>query len=194
MDLSNWDLDYMIPRGTSHTSVPNSTYEVPKGTTKIRFEPSLPRMSEWKNIKLHPGFQHETPASVTSILSLDHQCQIHSIPTKLLMWRSQLREQICQISKSDRQESLVVLNETNIDLWKVLLSCIGGAVTKYLVLMQGTWVQLQSVKFNIFSWWHPWEPRFKSGSHNSFWDLVVPDRISWMMLEIYKLNLGTSFG
>ncbi len=44
MDLSNWDLDYMIPKGTSQTSVPNSTYEVPKGTMKTRFEPSLPRM------------------------------------------------------------------------------------------------------------------------------------------------------
>jgi hypothetical protein len=31
-----------------------------------------------------------------------------------------------------------------------------------------------------FSWWHPWEPMFKSGFHNSFWDYVVPDRISWM--------------
>jgi hypothetical protein len=30
MDLSNSDLDYMIPKGTSHTSVPNSTYEVQK--------------------------------------------------------------------------------------------------------------------------------------------------------------------
>jgi hypothetical protein len=30
MDLSNWDLDYMIPKGTSHTSAPDSTYEVQK--------------------------------------------------------------------------------------------------------------------------------------------------------------------
>jgi hypothetical protein len=28
MDLSNLDLDYMIPKGTSHTSAPDSTYEV----------------------------------------------------------------------------------------------------------------------------------------------------------------------
>jgi hypothetical protein len=28
----------MIPKGTSHTSPPNSTYEVPKGTMKTRFE------------------------------------------------------------------------------------------------------------------------------------------------------------
>ena len=53
MDLSNLDLDYMIPKGTSHTSVPNSIYEIPKGTMKTRFEPSLPRMSAWKNTKIH---------------------------------------------------------------------------------------------------------------------------------------------
>jgi hypothetical protein len=28
----------MIPKETGHTSVPNSTYEVPKGTMKTRFE------------------------------------------------------------------------------------------------------------------------------------------------------------
>jgi hypothetical protein len=36
MDLSNEYLDYMIPKGTSHTSLPNSTYEVPKGTMKLQ--------------------------------------------------------------------------------------------------------------------------------------------------------------
>jgi hypothetical protein len=30
MDLSNLDLDFMIPKGTSHTSAPDSTYEVQK--------------------------------------------------------------------------------------------------------------------------------------------------------------------
>jgi hypothetical protein len=33
----------MIPKGTSHASVPNSTYEVPKRNMKTIFEPSLPR-------------------------------------------------------------------------------------------------------------------------------------------------------
>ncbi len=27
-------------------------------------------------------------------------------------------------------------------------------------------------KFNIFSCWHPWETRFKSGFHSSFWDFI----------------------
>jgi hypothetical protein len=37
----------------------------------------------------------------------------------------------------------------------------------------------------------PLEPRFKSGFHNPFRDLVVHGKISWMPLEIYKWNLGT---
>jgi hypothetical protein len=43
---------------------------------------------------------------------------IHDVLRKLSMSRDQLREQICQTSKSDRQEgqSLVVLNGTNIFL------------------------------------------------------------------------------
>jgi len=41
---------------------------------------------------------------------------MYNFSTKLAIWRSQLREQICQTSKSDRQEwqSLVVLKGTNI--------------------------------------------------------------------------------
>ncbi len=41
--------------------------------------------------------------------------------------------------------------------------------------------------FMTYLLWHPWEPRFKSGFHNSFWDYVVPDRLPWMTLELYKL-------
>jgi hypothetical protein len=74
-------------------------------------------------------------------------------------------------------------------LWGPSLSSFDGPVTNCLLQMQGAWVQSQS----IFSWGHPWKPRFKSGFHNSFWDLGVPCRISWMTLEIYKWNLGTSF-
>ncbi len=59
---------------------------------------------------------------------------------------------------------------------------------------RGAWVHIQVVMFTTFSLWHPMEPRFKSGFHNSFWDYVVPDRITWMTLELYEWNLGTSFG
>ncbi len=187
----------MIPKGTSHTSVPNSTYEVPKGTMKTRFEPSLPRMSARKNSKLHTQNSNpEPPASVISNLTLDHQSQKQSVPTKRFMWRSQLREQICQISKSDRQEwqSFVVLSGTNIDygnLWRLAL----------MVQWQNTCSWCRGSEFISRVWslifFHDdilgslYE--FKSGFHNSFWDLVVPDRIWWMTLEIIKWNLGTSF-
>ncbi len=55
----------MIPKGTSQTSDPDSTYEVPKGTMKTRFEPGLPRMLAWKNNKFHiqdsnPGPLHQS--------------------------------------------------------------------------------------------------------------------------------------
>ncbi len=59
---------------------------------------------------------------------------------------------------------------------------------------RGAWVKFQVVMFTTFSLWHPWEPRFKSGFHNSFWDYVVPDGIPWMTLELYEWHLGTSFG
>jgi hypothetical protein len=65
------------------------------------------------------------------------------------------------------------------DLWRPTLSSFDGPVTNYLLQMQGAWVQLKC----IFSWGHPWEPRFQSGFYNSFWDLVVPDRISWKTLK-----------
>ncbi len=61
--------------------------------------------------------------------------------------------------------------------------------SKYLLVMQAAWVKIQNVMFITFLWWHPWEARFKSGFHIFFWDLVVPDIISWMTLEIYKWNL-----
>jgi hypothetical protein len=53
----------MIPEGTSHNSVPNSTYEVSKGTMKTRFEPSLPRMSARKIINFTSWIRTQDPCS-----------------------------------------------------------------------------------------------------------------------------------
>jgi hypothetical protein len=164
---------------------------------KEQWKPDLNLVSQGcqheKKLNITPKIRPERPGSIVCILTLDHQSQVHKVPTKLLMWRSQLREQICQTSKwPARMKSLVVLNRTNIDLWEIRVSHFGGPVTKNLPLNQGSRVQIQGVKF--FSWWLPGEPRFKSGFHNSFWNLVVPDRISWMTLKICKWNLGRSFG
>ncbi len=45
-------------------------------------------------------------------------------------------------------------------------------MSKYIQLLQGSWVRILCVNFNIFSCWHPWETRFKSGFHSSFWDFI----------------------
>ncbi len=91
-------------------------YIIPKGIMKTRFEPWLPRMSSWKVINITLDLNSDPFASQAGILLLDHQSWYRNTPcTKLFISRSQLREQICQTSKSDRQEwqSLVVLNGTN---------------------------------------------------------------------------------
>jgi hypothetical protein len=54
--------------------------------------------------KSHPGFEPWAPATIKNVLTLEHQSQIPKTLTKLFMSRSQLREQIFQTSKSDRQE------------------------------------------------------------------------------------------
>jgi hypothetical protein len=45
-------------------------------------------------------------------------------------------------------------------------------------------VQILSVIFNIFSCWYPWENRFKSGFHSSFWDF---------MCGIWNWGMSSSF-
>ncbi len=68
----------------------------------------------------------------------------------------------------------------------VEMECISfdGPVANTCLWCQGACVQIQDVMFITFSRWHPWEPRFKSGFHNSFWDYLVPDRIPWVTLEL----------
>ncbi len=92
---------------------------------KTRFEPRLPRMSSWKsNTHNSLDFNSGPLASQVSICATGPSKLIHKSPTKLSILRSQLREQICQTSKSDRQEwqSLVVLNGTNIFLTGTYIS------------------------------------------------------------------------
>ncbi len=92
--------------------------------------------------------------------------------------------QICSLSWDLEMNSFV----------STLCIIFDGPVAKYMFVMQEAWVQIQGVLFVNFSWWHPWEPWFKSGLHNSLWDYLVLGRISWMTSEICKWNLGTSFG
>ncbi len=148
MDLSNWDLDYMIPKGISHTSVLNSTYEVPIETMKTRVEPSLSRMSAWKNITLYTQDSNLGPLQQLKVfwhwtikaryIDFSQSCLCED-PS----WGNKSAKSV-----SDRQEwqSMVVHNGTNIDLWGV--SCFGGPVTKrfLFLLRQGSLVRIQGVK------------------------------------------------
>ncbi len=102
----------------------------------------------------------------------------HSCRSLLLVW------QICSLNWDLDMYSFV----------RCLCISFDGPVARYLLVIQGSLSSKPGCMFLTFSGWHPWEPRLKSGFHNSFWDYVVPDRIPWMTLELYKLNLGTSFG
>ena len=80
------------------------------------------------------------------------------------------------------------------ELWGPSLSSFDGPVSNCLLQMQGAWVQIQS----IYSWGHPWKPRFKSGFHNSFWDYVVrlTEYLEWLwnyINEIWEWVLANSF-
>ncbi len=159
---------------------------------KTRFEPSLPRMSAWKNIKI----QDSKPGPLQQLYVLWHwttkpryiespqicSCEDHS-------WGNKSAK---PVKVTGKNESLVVLNVTNIDMWDHLVSPLMVQWQNTCQICRGPEFKPRVLSF--FSWWHPLEPRFKSGFHNSFWDLVVHDRISWMTLEIYKWKLEMSFG
>jgi hypothetical protein len=57
------------------------------------------------------------------------------------------------------------------------ISC-DGPVAKYLHKMQGGQSSNPGCYVYFFFMMTSLEPRFKSDFHNSFWDYLVPDRIS----------------
>ncbi len=67
----------------------------------------------------HPGSEPRTPVTVVSIMTLDHQSQIHIVSTKLFMVRSQLRE------KSAKQVKVTGMNESLLVLELILICGIG---------------------------------------------------------------------
>ena len=87
---------------------------------------------------------------------------MHNVLTELSMSRSQLREQICQTSKSDRQkwQSLVVLNRTNISL-------------------KGTNISFLKFICGILNW----------GVANSFWNHVIQISSRQMYFQDIYSNL-----
>ena len=137
LHLSAWNLDYMIPKGISHTSVQNPTYEFQK-----RYISSIQELL--------------VPFRTTK--------DCHSCRSLLLVW------QICSLNWDLDMDSFVGTLCTSFD----------GPVAKYLLVMQGAWVQIQIVMFITFSWWHPWS----LGSNlvfifllglRSFWQTIMND-------------------
>jgi hypothetical protein len=69
-------------------------------------------------------------------------------------------------------------------LWGHYLSSLDGPVTKYMleIRVQGAWARILGVLFHTFPWWHPCEPRFKSGfiipfeiTYCSSWQIIMND-------------------
>ncbi len=125
-------------------------------------------------MKKYPRFELRTPASIASILSLDHQSKIVKVSTNQYKFHSELPRTVILAGPfywfGRFVPSTGILTWT--DLWRLYLSSFGGPMSKYLELLQGSQFRILVVKFIVFSCWHPWETRFKSGFHSSCWDLI----------------------
>ncbi len=178
-----------------------------KGIMKTRFEPRLPRMSSWKSNKHNTlDFNSDPlgPCITSRYLSTRPSNLIHSDSTKLSMWRSQLREQICQASKSDRQEwqSLVVLigtnnflNGTNIYFLKFICGILNRGVAnsfwKHVIQILSRQMYFQDIYSNL------WKLKVFSGniyslkSNTYFWGTVmlVQDGFLYLIVARHKLTV-----
>jgi hypothetical protein len=133
----------------------------------------------------HSGFELWTPANFTSILSLGHQSRYQNLPH-------------INISSIQNYQGLILAGHfywfgrfvpstgifRSTALWEHYVSGFDGAMPKYLQLLQVCWVRILGVNFNIFSCWHFWETRFKSGFHSSFW---------YFISGIWKWGMARSF-
>ncbi len=127
-------------------------YKIPKGIMKTKFEPRLPRMS-WKNIK----FQVFCPWTIKAIYYLI-----------LVPFRTTKACHSCRFGRFVPSTGVFKSGA----LWGLYVTGFDGPMSKYFPLMQWSWVRILDVKFIIFSCQHPWETRFKSGFHSSFWDFI----------------------
>ncbi len=129
---------------------------------------------------------------------------MNNVSTKLSMWRSQLREQICQTSKSDRQEwqSLVVLNGTNIFLkgtdisflkfiWGVLNRGVANSFLNHVIQISSIQMHFQDIYSNL------WKVKLFSGNIHSlksntyFWGTVmfVQDKFLYLIVTRHTLTV-----
>ncbi len=74
---------------------------------------------------------------------------------------------------------------TSTALWGLPVSGFGSPMSKYLQLLQGSWVRILGVNFDIFSCWHPW----RLSSNLVF---IVPFGISYVEFwtEVWLVPFG----
>ncbi len=168
---------------------------------KTRFEPRLKRMPSWKK---HLGFELRSPCITSKYLATGPSNLIHNVPTKLSMSRSQLREQICSASKSDRQEwqSLIVLNATNnflngsnISFLKFICGILNWDVANsfwnHVIQISSRQMYFQDIDSNL------WKVKVFSGniyslkSYTYFWGkvMLVQDGFLYLIVTRHKLTV-----
>jgi hypothetical protein len=130
---------------------------------------------------------------------------MHNAPTQLSMSRSQLKEQICQTSKSDRQEwqSLVVLNGTNIFLkgtnisflkfiCGILYRGVANSFWNHVIQMSSIQMYFQDIYSNL------WKVKLFSGniyslkSNTFFWGTVMFVQDGYLNRYHVKLNCSST--
>ncbi len=129
---------------------------------------------------------------------------MYKVPTKMSMSRFQLRKQICQTSKSDRQEwqSLVVLNGTNIFLKETNISflkfiCgilkrgVANSFWNHVIQISSIQMYFQDIYFNL------WKVKLFSRNiytlklNTYFWGTVmfVHYRFLYLIVTRHKLTV-----
>ncbi len=129
---------------------------------------------------------------------------MQSVPTKLSLWRSQLRVHMCQTRKSDRQEwqSFVVLNgnkiflnETNISflkfIWGILNRGVANSFWNHVIQISSRQMYFQDIYSNL------WKVKVFIGniyslkSNTYFWGTVmfVKDGFLYLIVTKHKLTV-----
>ncbi len=148
----------------------------PKGILKTRFEPRLPRMSSWKNFT--PWIWTLGPCFCGKYFVTGPSKQILKFAT--YQYYSFIQNYQGLILDGHFYWFGIFVPSTGIftstALWGFSVSGFGGPMSK--------WIRIQSENLTYFSCWHPWETRFKSGFHSSFWDFKC---------RIWKWGMASSF-
>ncbi len=134
-----------------------------------RFEPRIPRMSSWKNFT--SWFWTLDPCISGKYFVTGPSTQISIIfHISILVQFRTTKDSFLLVTFTGLANLFPPPVSLNQQLCGNYVSCIGRPMSKYIHLLQGSWVRILGVNINIFPCWHPWETMFKSGFHSSFWD------------------------